>query len=200
MAYEFIDILISIALFLIMFTIGLSLSIRDFKKIFKYPKKLFVGLTSQIILLPLLAFIILGFVNLPVEIKIGILVLMTCPGGSTSNFISYLIKADVPLSISLTSINTLIGLFSIPLIINFFLKYYLGTNNAITLPFFKTMITLLIIVIIPVLIGIYIRLKNQNKAKKIEKNFKIISIILLAIVFGINFFEIKTKEEFGLLF
>ncbi len=199
---QFIDFLISVSLALIMFTIGLSLVLKDFKKIFRYPKKLILGLASQIILLPLLTFLIIETlgINLPTEIKMGILILALCPGGTTSNFISYLTKLDTPLSISLTSINTFIVLFSIPFLTNFFLKYYLNSSNSINLPYIKTMLNLFFIIIIPVILGIYIRIKNENFAKKVEKTFKIISISVIAIIFTIKFFASESAGGSGITF
>jgi len=184
----FIDILLNISIFLLMFTIGLSIILKDFKKIFKHPKKLFVGLSSQIIILPLIAFLLLEFTNFPPEIKIGILILMICPGGSTSNFITYLIKGNTPLSVSLTTINTLISFISIPLLVGLFFKYYLVTNTEFEFPFVKTILNLSLIVIVPILIGTWIESKDKIKAKKIERFSKIISISLLAIVFSIKIF------------
>jgi len=194
MAYETIDFLISLAIFLISFTIGLSINFEEFKRIFKHPKKLLIGSTSQIILLPILAFLILLPFNLLPEIKIGIMILAACPGGATTNFITYLIKGNTSLSISLTGLNTIITLFSIPLITNFSLFYFLNDSASIHLSLLKTIIILLSTILIPCLIGVLIREYRESSAKKIEIYFKILSIIFLAIVFSIKLFA---KNDLG---
>lgn len=171
-----------------MFTIGLTLSTNEIKNIFKYPKKLFVGLSSQMILLPIITFVTLLFFNLPPEIKMGIIILAVCPGGATSNFISYIIKADTHLSVSLTTVNTIISLFSIPILVNLFLKYFYSTGTHITLPFLQTFLNLILIIILPITIGVFIRRKNSSKAQSIEKVSNILGISFLAIVFIIKIF------------
>jgi bile acid:Na+ symporter, BASS family len=196
----FVDILLKVALVLIMFNIGLSLKFKNFQKIFKKPKKLSIGLISQIILLPLLAFLIVELSGLPVALKMGIILLASCPGGTSSNFVSYLIKADVPLSVSLTSVNALITLFSIPLIINFFLNFYYGSSQYIRLPFFNTFFNLFFIILIPLILGILVKEKNEKGAYSLEKYLKIISIIALAGVFAIKFFASETGGGSGISF
>ncbi len=196
----FVDILLKIALVLIMFNIGLSLKFKNFKEVFKKPKKLSIGLISQIILLPLLAFIIVELSGLPVALKMGIIILASCPGGTASNFVSYLIKTDVPLSVSLTSVNTVITLFSIPLIVNFFLSIYYKSSQSINLPFLNTFFNLFFIILIPVMLGILVKEKNEKTAHNIEKYLKVISIIALAVVFVIKFFAPETGGGSGINF
>jgi BASS family bile acid:Na+ symporter len=96
-------IILAISLFIIMAGMGLSLAIADFKRIVEYPKAVLVGLSSQLILLPIIAFLICYFLALPPVIAIGIMLIASCPGGATSNMISYLAKGDLALSISLTA-------------------------------------------------------------------------------------------------
>ncbi len=182
-----VDFLIGLALFLIMFTIGLSIDFPDFKRIIKKPKKVFIGLGSQLIFLPLLAFLLLQLFDLPISIEIGILILAICPGGTTSNFISYLVKLNVPLSIVLTSLGSIITLISIPVLSNIFLNYYLGNGQSIPLPILKTILNLLLLILIPVSIGMFLRNKKETFSLKLEKIMKYVSIILLAFVFLIKF-------------
>ena len=193
-----VDLLISLALFLIMFTIGLSIDIPDLIRVFKRPKKVFVGLTSQLVFLPLVAFIILLFFDFPVSIKIGILILAICPGGTTSNFISYLVRVNTPLSVALTSIGSLITLISIPFLTNLFLTYYLGNGQSIPLPIIKTIFNLLILILIPVSIGMFLRNKKESFSLRIEKRMKYISIALLAFVFLIKFLASESAGGSGI--
>ena len=111
----FIDYLLSAVLMLITFAIGSSLRFADFENIFKKSKPLYLGLFLQMVFLPICAFIIAELVNLPPAEKVGLIIVAICPGGTTSNFISYLIKADTALAVALTAINSLLILLSIPL-------------------------------------------------------------------------------------
>ncbi len=200
MTYELIDILISFAIFLITLTMGLSIDLKDFKKIFKHPKKFLIGVVSQIIFLPLITFVIIAPLDFPPAIKVGIMILAACPGGATTNFISYLIKGDVPLSISLTGTNALITLISIPLITNFSLIYFLKDSVLINLPVIETIVLLFITIILPCFIGVSIRKYNRSSAKNAERFLKIISITFLAIVFGIKLFASQNLGGSGITF
>ncbi len=195
-----VDWLISLALFLIMFTIGLSIDFPDLKKVFRRPKKVFVGLLSQLLFLPLIAFIILQFFDLPVSIKIGILILAICPGGTTSNFISYLVKVNTPFSVALTSIGSLITLITIPFLTNLFLMYYLGDGQYIPLPILKTVFNLFILILIPVSMGMFLRNRKESFSLNLEKRMKYFSIVLLASVFLMKFLASESAGGSGITF
>jgi BASS family bile acid:Na+ symporter len=123
------------------------------------------------ILLPLLTWAIIELFapNIPNAMKIGIMILMICPGGSTSNFITYFTKGDTPLSTSLTITNTILGIASIPLLASFFIFYYSANSTQINLPLGQTILTLLIAIALPLFIGTSINHKNSPLAKKLEK-------------------------------
>lgn len=187
--FQAIDIIISITLAIIMFSIGSSLTIKDFKRITKRPREISIGIILQILLLPLLAFIIIElFHNMPVESKIGIIILASCPGGSTSNFISYLVRADVALSISLTAVNSIITLISIPFFVGIALKLYMQKIVNMQLPIGSTIFSIIIIVIVPTILGILVHKKWKKLIDKSRVYIKIISIILLTFIFSIKFF------------
>lgn len=171
-----------------MLGIGATLKLSDFKRIFVRPKALGLGLGLQILFLPLLAMAIILLTNLPAEIKVGLFIIAICPGGSTSNFISYLVNADVALSISLTALNSIIILFSIPLLSNFALNLYLDVDHSYSISLWSTFFQVFGIVFVPVIIGVWINHKFNDLAKAAERPIKYINIILLATVFGIKFF------------
>ena len=119
-----VDDLISIALVIIMFSIGTSLVVDDFKRVFQFPKALTVGLILQMLFLPLFAFALCYFLPISNEFKMGIVILSLCPGGATSNFINYLLDLKTALSVSLTIINSVLILFTIPLGYQFFNSFF----------------------------------------------------------------------------
>ena len=131
--YHFIDILISLVLAFIMFGVGLSLTTTSFKNVFFYPKSLIIGLSSQIIVLPIISFTVTYFSNLPLPFKVGLIILSTCPGGTVSGFLTYFFKGNAALSITFTSINSFITLVTIPFIVNLSLVFYYGKTTEIQL-------------------------------------------------------------------
>lgn len=175
-------IILAISLFIIMLGMGLSLTTNDFKRVVKYPKAVVTGLINQIILLPILAYILVKLMVVSPEIAVGIMILAACPGGPTSNLIAYLSKGDAALSVTLTAISSLITIVTIPLIVQFALNNILGQDTLVALDVPKIIIQLLVIIVIPVSIGMYIRIKTPAFANKMEKPVKIASGIVLALV------------------
>ena len=202
---NFIDVLVTATLALIMFGVGSSLTVQHFKIIFIKPKPVLVGLMSQMLFLPLLAFLFGYFSNLNVEYKIGLIVLSLCPGGTTSNFMVYLLKGNTALSILMTTLNSMLTLLTIPLMVGFSLDYFLGVSGELMLPFFETMIQIFCVTIIPVLMGLGVRYRIPKLAHKLNQKIaikffnkafcgSIISIgtiVLLGIIFGIKLFASK---------
>ncbi|MCH2193518.1 bile acid:sodium symporter [Kordia sp.] len=193
-----IDFLISLALGLIMFGIGSSLRTEDFKNVFKNPKSLTIGLVLQIIALPLLALLIVSFTDLSPEWKMGIFIVSICPGGTTSNFISYILKTDVALSISLTVVNSFIILFTIPTLVFFGLEYFELEKSNENLSLVNTITQVFLVLIFPVLIGLFLNEKYPITIQKIQNYLKYFNILLLAFVFGVKFFASETNGGSGI--
>lgn len=181
-----------------MFGIGLSLTFSNIKNIFVSPKSLFIGLIAQMIVMPVIAFCVVYFIDIPLSFKVGFIILASCPGGTTSGFITYFFKGDVALSISLTSVNSLITLVSIPFIVNLGLIVFLGKTTPFHLPYLETIVQIFMVAIIPALLGIILRTKYAFFALKIQKPLKIVLIILLAFVFCIKFFANETQGGTGI--
>lgn len=194
-----INILLSMTLFLIMLGVGSSIKLGELKKIFSKPKKIIFGLILQIIIFPLLAFLLAIISNLPPEYRVGIVILAACPGGTMSNFISYLVKGDTALSVGLTSTNSLVILLTTPLYIGLASYIFLGSFVMVNLPIINLISQILILLILPVLIGALFRKNKEKLTLKLQKPIKIISTILLAIFFLIKFFagESSGGEQIG---
>lgn len=176
------EIFLPIALGIIMLGMGLSLTVADFKRIALFPKATFVGLFSQLVLLPTVAFLTLKLIDLPPELAVGVMLIAFCPGGATSNLLSNLARADVALSITLTAISSMITVFTIPLFINMAMEHFMGEGRYVQLPLVKTMLQIIMITIIPVSIGMIIRWKSPSGAKRAERPVKIASAIFIALV------------------
>jgi bile acid:Na+ symporter, BASS family len=187
-SYLFIDILISIVLASIMFGLGLSLTIDNFRNIVLFPRAFFIGLGSQMIALPVIAYVILLFSNLPDVFKVGIMILAACPGGTTSGFVTFLLKGNVALSISLTAINSMLTIFTIPFIVNIALGYYMNQEAQLHLPILSSIIQIFLITLFPAALGVFVRRAKPIIALLVQKWLKYILMLLLAAVYTIKFF------------
>lgn len=187
--------LLPIIIGLIMFNLGLSLSFRNFLLIFKRPKALMVGLFSQMIVLPIIAFTIAYLAPVSPEFKIGIILIAICPGGATSNLITYLLKGNVALSISLTSINSLLILITIPLTLYISIALFATEGSLISLPIISTLVNVLFMIILPVIGGMLFKYWQSTVAKIIENILKYLSIFLLALVFSFAIFLNKDGDK-----
>jgi BASS family bile acid:Na+ symporter len=184
---------LAISLMIIMTGMGLSLTINDFKRVVKFPKAVFVGLINQIILLPIIAYLLIGFFEVDTSIAIGIMILSACPGGPTSNLLTHLAKGDTALSVTLTAINSLITIVTIPLIVNFSLQEFGGNDLQVDAPILKIAGSLVAIIAVPLAIGMSLNKYKTSLASKLDKPVKIASIAILAII--IVGLAIKEKDQ-----
>ncbi len=188
-------IILAGALFIIMLGMGLSLQTTDFKRILLYPKAIFIGLTNQLILLPIVGFLIAIALPMNPEIAVGIMILAACPGGPTSNLLSFLAKGDLALSVSLTALSSVITISTIPFIVVFASEYFLGTGQEVQLNILQTIGQIFVIVLVPIAIGMAIRNVKPAFATKMGKPVRIASGVVLAlIIVGI---VIKERAHFG---
>lgn len=170
------------ALAIIMLGMGLSLAIGDFKRLFKHPRAILTGLLNQLIFLPLIGFGIMYFWDLSPVYAVGVILIAACPGGPTSNLLTYMAKGDAALSISLTAFSSLLTIFTIPFIVNLAMEIHFGTGKYVALPVLQTILQIMVITIVPVSIGMYIKSKKPKIAKKFEKAVKIASGILITVI------------------
>lgn len=170
-----------------MLGLGLSLTADDFRNLFRQPRALAVGLVSQMLLLPLIAWLIAENSDLSQETKVGIMILSVCPGGITSNLVSYFVRGNVALAISLTVCNAFLSLFTIPFLVNIFLEHFLSNGRIIELPFWHTMFEIFIVTILPATVGIIVRWQYNRFAVRTEKYLNYVLPFLLLLVFAFKF-------------
>lgn len=179
-------IFLAASLIIIMLGMGLSLVTDDFKRVILYPKAVLVGLTNQLIILPIIGFVLVSIFPLKPEIAIGIMILAACPGGPTSNLISHLAKGDIALSVTLTALSSLITIISIPFIVNFTLIHFLEQGQMIQLDVVETIMQIFVIVVLPVTIGMLIRKFKEPFAIKMAKPVRVASgIVITLVILGI---------------
>ncbi len=187
-------IVLALSLIIIMFGMGLSLTINDFKRVVTYPKAVVVGLVCQILILPLIGYLIATGLDLSPTIAIGIMLLSACPGGATSNLLTHLAKGDLALSVSLTAIASVLSIITIPIIVQFAILEFSNQDEVIILDSITMIKQLLVIVIIPVSIGMFVKSKFKNFAERMENPVKKASaIIFILVIIGVVY---STRDVF----
>ena len=181
------SVIIPICLFLIMMGMGLTLVTNDFKRVLKYPKAVGIGLTNQLILLPIIGFALANIMPLRPEYAVGVMLLVLCPGGTTSNLFTYLAKGDVALSVTMTAIASVITVFTIPIVLSFSLIYFMGSGSEFELPVVKTMLTLVVLTIVPISVGMLIKRYASTVADRSQvyvSRFGVIFLTFLVLFLG----------------
>jgi bile acid:Na+ symporter, BASS family len=163
----------------IMFSMGLTLSIADFKRALAMPKLILSGLLLQYTVMPLAALLITGLLNLDPALSVGMILVGTCPGGTASNVITYLAKGNVALSISLTSISTLLAIILTPALT------LLIADAAIDVPAAKMLSTILAIVIFPVGLGLILRHYYAYRIQTIEHYLPLVAVCAIVLIIAI---------------
>lgn len=175
-------VFLPLALFIIMFGMGLALVPADFKRVIIYPKAVAVGVILKVLLMPVLAFGLLKLFPMEPELAVGVILLAACPGGATSNLITNLSKGDVALSITLTAIASSLTVLTIPFFVNLGLGHYLEQGITISLPFGETVLKILLVTILPVGIGMIVNARAPEFSRKAEKPVKILSAFFLVLI------------------
>jgi len=181
----FTAVLLPLALAIVMLGMGLSLVTEDFKRITRYPKALVVGTMCQVVLLPLIGLLIALVVPMQRTLAVGLIVLAVCPGGPSSNLMTYLAKGDVVLSVTLTVLSSIITVFTIPILTNLALQHFLEQSAAITLPIGQTMLQIFLITLLPTVIGMVIRHHFPHTARRLEKQMTRLAVGLLALIIAL---------------
>jgi len=187
-----IDIFLPLSLIFIMFTLGIGLTSNDFTNLLHNPKAFFIGIINQMIILPIVAFIIILLMGITKEIAVGIMILASCPGGVTSNIITKLAKGDTALSISYTAVISLFTIITLPMVTVLSMNHFMGIEapplNLISLGF-----TMFFVTAIPVCVGLLVRVKNKSFADNFEIiATKISTILFIIIIIGALASEWKT--------
>ncbi len=174
-------VLLPIALGIIMLGLGLSLTVHDFKRVTQYPKAVAIALFCQMVLLPVLCFVLVIATKLNPVLCVGMMLLAASPGGATANLYSHLSKGDVALNITLTAINSILTLFTLPLIVNFSLSYFMESGQYVSVQFQK-IVEVFAIVLIPVSLGMIVKKKWPVFAFRMDKPVKIASALILIVL------------------
>lgn len=173
--------LLVVALALVMFGLGLSLSAQDFTRLLKHPRAVVIALVLQIIVLPLACYLLIVALNVPPLFAVGLMLLAASPGGISANLFSHLFGGNVAMNISLTAINTVLSIVTLPVISNWAINTFAKTGQVVPLQTGKV-VEVIVIVLVPVFIGMWVRTWKPGFADRSEKPMKIFSAVVLAVV------------------
>lgn len=170
------------ALGIIMLGMGLSLELKDFKRVTEFTKSIAVGLFSQLFILPIIGFLIAKTIPMQPEIALGLVIVAICPGGPSSNLITFLAKGDVALSVTLTAFSSIITVVTIPLLGNLAYEHFIGETAQIALPIGKTIVQIFLMTLLPISVGMSIKQMFPQVANSLEKTTNIFAALFLAII------------------
>ena len=191
----FTQVLLPAILGIIMFGMGLSLVKDDFVRLTQTPKSVIAGLLGQLILLPLFAFCLVTLVSAPIEIAIGVMILAACPGGTTSNLISHIARANLALSVSLTAITTVVCVITTPLLIKFSMVHFTQAS-ADDFSLSGVSLKLIVLLLLPISIGMILRYFFSKAARRAEPFFRYFStIFMLLLIVAITYQEQEMIKE-----
>lgn len=181
-------VLLPVSLGVIMLGLGMTLHPADFRRILSQPKAVLIGLGVQMLLLTAICFGLCLLLQLPPELAVGMMLLAAAPGGASANIYSHLAGGDVALNITLTAVNSLLCLLSLPLIVGFSLAYFMAADQAVPPPFAK-IIEVGVIILLPVAIGMGIRRTWPQWSDRVEKPLRVFSVLLLALLVALTMIQ-----------
>lgn len=192
MDYTFVSTaLLPLAIGVIMFGLGLALTLGDFARVVQYPRAVVIGLVVQTVVLVPVAFAIAKLLALPPLLAIGLMLLAAAPGGAMANVFSHLAHGDVALNVTLTAINSLLALAWLPLVMNWSLAHFLGAEQYVPPPTQK-IIDVATFIVLPVIVGMVVRQLWPALARRAESPVRLASVLLLACVVALT---IVTSRE-----
>ncbi len=194
-----INVLFPILVIVVMFGLGMSLTPDDFKRITVYPKATIIGLTNQLVLLPVIGFLLAYLLNLNPELAVGLIIIAAAPGGTSSNVITHLLEADTALSITLTVLSSLVAFITIPFWVGLALSLFTeGATEAISVPFARIALQVAILTLIPLGAGMLVCYRWPGLAKRTKTLVRVGSGVLLVI--AIVSFLIDQNEKLLIYF
>ena len=188
-----VDVVLPLALAFIMLALGLGLTFDDFARVVRRPRDFAVGAVSQIVVLPVVAFVLASIWPMAPELALGLMIIAAAPGGVTSNILTAFARGDVALSISLTAVISLVSVITIPLIVVFAYGRFIGEQTGRDISVAGAAISVFLIVAVPVLIGLVIRRFAEDFALRIEPGCRRISTVLFVLVLAGAIFQERSN-------
>ena len=175
-------VLLPLILAFIMFSLGLGLTVGDFRRIFTQPRALLVGVVCHFVLLPLACFLLLSAWGMTGVFAVGFMILAACPTGSTSNLLTYLARGDVALALSFTAVASVATIFTLPLVVTWALGHYLGAARAVDVPVGLMMGQVAMVLGLPVSAGMWVRHRWGAWAQRFEPRATRVATVLFVLI------------------
>ena len=176
------DVVLPLALAFIMLALGLGLTFDDFVRVARHPRDFAVGAVSQVLVLPMVAFLLASIWPMAPELALGLMIIAAAPGGVTSNLLTAFARGDVALSISLTAVVSLLSVITIPFVVVFAYGHFIGEQAVQDITVADTATSVFLIVTIPVLAGLLVRRFAENFALHVERSARTVSTVLFVLV------------------
>ncbi len=176
------QLFLPLSLAFIMFSVGLELTLADFGRVATQPKDFIIGAFSQIVVLPLVAFGLLSVWTIDPALAVGVMIIAACPGGVTSNLMTYLARGDTALSVSLTATISLLAVFTLPLIVGFSIVHFMDAATAPEMSVINTIIGIFAITTVPTIIGMAVKGFASDFAERFERMARLIATVLFVII------------------
>jgi BASS family bile acid:Na+ symporter len=175
------QVLLPVALGIVMLGLGLGLDVADFKRVVQFPKAVLIALTCQVLLLPAACFGLVLALDLPPALAVGMMLLAASPGGTMANLYSHLFGGNVALNVSLTAVNSVLAVFTLPIVVNLSLDHFMSGTDQIGLQFDKVL-QVFAIVLVPVALGMLVRSSRRDFAERMHRPVRIMSLVVLVLV------------------
>ena len=175
-------VFLPLGLAIIMFTLGVGLTIADFKRVFLYPRAFSVGILCHFFLLPLIGFSLVNLYGISGAMAVGFMTLTACPTGTTSNLLTYHARADVALALSFTAFAAIVAIFTVPLILGWSLQHFLGASQQIDFPYSQVMAQIFFTLGVPVGLGMLLRAKAADFAHRWHSKMSLVATLLFVVI------------------
>lgn len=199
------SIVLPLSLIIIMIGMGMTLTTADFKRVVVFPKAAIIGLFNQLIMLPLIGFALAKLMGIDPIMAVGLMIIVACPGGVTSNLITHVAKGDIALSVTLTAISSFATIITIPLILTYSIQHFLADSDTVVeSPVLDTILQVIVITVIPILIGMAIRRFKPAFADRMENPMRTAStlifiLVLLGIIIANKDILVDSVKKVGLV-
>lgn len=184
-----VDLFLPLALAFIMFALGLTLVLDDFKRVFTRPKAMIVGLVGQMVLVPAFAFAVALAWSLPAEMAVGLMILAACPGGVSSGLLTHLARGDTALSISLTAVTSVAAVMTVPFVIDLSMQQFMRTAVSVDFPLLKMVRGVFLLTTVPVVLGMSLKAWRPELARRLARPAGRLATALFVLIVLATFFS-----------
>lgn len=177
-----VELMLPLALAFIMFSLGLTLVVDDFRRVFTRPKAMLIGLIGQMLVVPVFAYSVARIWNLAPEMAVGLMILAACPGGVSSGLLTHLARGETALSISLTAVTSIAAVATVPLIVDFAMRQFMDSGLSVDFPLLKMVRGVFLLTTVPVLVGMGLKAWRPNMALRLERSTGRVATVLFVLI------------------